>query len=399
MGPVSTAGAQLLLVFSLAVAPVKEPPLVTAPVGPVKDEPVPDFKPPPVPPRAPAAKGAAAPPSATSSSAPPSSATAPPATTSSHGADPAQGPDIDAPVTSSRPPAANPNAETVWSLQTEGTISLIRPQTVVDGQLMLAQIEGSPKCDRVRVTWMGTRHDAFPVDGVHQVLLPIRLALNAGDQTLKVRCSGREAKFVVQVSEGTFPESKLSVDPKFDKSPPPRVVEESAAIQRAWTLGQTKRLWSKTFERPAKGIDTSPFGVRRTFNGKTEGRHRGLDIDGKNGDPIFATNDGNVVLVANDFYYIGNAVFIDHGAGLFTLYFHMTKTAVKEGERVKRGQKIGSIGKTGRVTGPHLHFGVKLADTYVNPVDLLRYKNERIYVTRPEVTTMRDAPGASGAKR
>lgn len=374
------AGAQLLLVFSLAVTPVKEPPLVTAPVGPVKDEPVPEFKPPVVPPKP--------------APAPPPAAAAP-----SHGADPAQGPEIEASVMLSRsgPPAVDPNAETVWSLQTEGTISLIRPQTVVDGQLMLAQIEGSPKCNSVRVTWMGARHEAFAVDGVHQVLLPIRLALNAGDQTLKVRCSGREAKFVVQVSEGIFPESKLSVDPKFDKAAPPRVVEESAAIAKAWTLGQTKRLWTKTFERPAKGIDTSPFGVRRTFNGKIEGRHRGLDIDGKNGDPIFATNDGVVVLVADDFYYVGNAVFIDHGAGLFTLYFHMTKTGVKEGERVKRGQKIGSIGKTGRVTGPHLHFGVKLADTYVNPMDLLRYKNERIYVTRPDVTTMRDAPSTTNA--
>lgn len=302
-------------------------------------------------------------------------------------ADPAQGPASEAAsVGHPQAPLVDPNAPPVWSLQTEGTITLIRPQTVVDGQLMVAQIEGSPRCERVRVTWMGQRFDAFPVEGVHQVLLPVRLALNAGDQTLKVRCGGRDAKFVVQVSEGTFPESKLSVDPKFDKQPPPRVAEESAAIQRAWNLGTSRRLWNKTFVRPANGLDTSPFGVRRTFNGKTEGRHRGLDIDGKTGEPIFAMNDGNVVLVANDFYFIGNAVFIDHGAGLFSIYFHMSATKVREGERVKRGQRIGLIGKTGRVTGPHLHVGVKLADTYVNPRDLLRYSGERISVTRPEVT-------------
>jgi murein DD-endopeptidase MepM/ murein hydrolase activator NlpD len=316
-------------------------------------------------------------------------------------ADPAQGPANEASATLSRPAApqvsVDPNAAPVWSLQTEGTITLIRPQTVVDGQLMVAQIEGSPKCERVRITWMGQRFDAFPVEGVHQVLLPVRLALNAGDQTLKVRCSGREAKFIVQVSEGTFPESKLSVDPKFDKAPPPRVVEESAAIKNAWTLGANRRLWNKTFARPAKGIDTSPFGVRRTFNGKIEGRHRGLDIDGKTGEAIFATNDGVVVLVTSDFYYIGNAVFIDHGGDLFSLYFHMSKTLVKEGQRVWRGQKIGHIGKTGRVTGPHLHFGVKLADTYVNPGDLLKYAGERIYVTRTDVTTMRDAAAPASA--
>ena len=367
MGLVTTAGAKLLLVALLAApAKDKEPPLLAAPPSgvPIVKEPAP-------------------PPSVTTTKEEPAA----------NAADPAQGPEIEGSAALARSglPAVDPNAEVVWSLQTEGTVSLIRPQTVVDGQLMVAQIEGSPKCERVRVTWMGQRHEAFPVDGVHQVLLPVRLALNAGDQTLKVRCGGREAKFIVQVSEGTFPESKLSVDPKFDKAPPPRVVEESAAIKQAWTLGETRRLWTKTFTRPAKGIDTSPFGVRRTFNGKIEGRHRGLDIDGKNGDPIVATNDGKVVLVADDFYYIGNAVFIDHGAGLFTIYFHMTKTLVSQGERVKRGQRIGTIGKTGRVTGPHLHFGVKVADTYVNPVDLLKYAGERIYVTRAEVTTMREA--------
>ncbi|HSI03278.1 MAG: peptidoglycan DD-metalloendopeptidase family protein [Myxococcota bacterium] len=368
MGLVTTAGAKFLLVSLLAASPAKdkEPALLAAPpagVPVVKESP------------------------------PPAKATLTKETPVANTADPAQGPDIEASVSLSRSglPPVDPNAEVVWSLQTEGTISLLRPQTVVDGQIMVAQIEGSPKCERVRVTWMGQRHDAFPVDGVHQVLLPVRLALNAGDQTLKVRCSGREAKFIVQVSEGTFPESKLSVDPKFDKAAPPRVVEESAAIKHAWTLGETRRQWNKTFTRPAKGIDTSPFGVRRTFNGKIEGRHRGLDIDGKNGDPIFATNDGKVVLVADDFYYIGNAVFLDHGAGLFTIYFHMTKAMVKEGERVRRGQRIGTIGKTGRVTGPHLHFGVKLADTYVNPIDLLAYTGERIYATRTNVTTMRDA--------
>ncbi len=381
MGLATTAGTKLLLVSLLAApsAKDKEPALLAAPPAGV---PIIKEGPPLTPPAG-------------------ASTMESPLVNS---ADPAQGPENDAFGAPSGLPAVDPNAEVVWSLQTEGTISLIRPQTVVDGQLMVAQVEGSPKCERVRVTWMGHRHDAFAVDGVHQVLLPVRLALNAGDQTLKVRCGGREAKFVVQVSEGTFPESKLSVDPKFDKAPPPRVVLESAAIKHAWTLGESRRQWSKTFTRPAKGIDTSPFGVRRTFNGKIEGRHRGLDIDGKSGDPIFATNDGKVVLVADDFYYIGNAVFIDHGAGLFTIYFHMTTSAVKEGERVKRGQRIGTIGKTGRVTGPHLHFGVKLADTYVNPIDLLRYSGERIHVTRTDVTTMRDAAtsvsgAASGATR
>ena len=122
------------------------------------------------------------------------------------------------------------------------------------------------------------------------------------------------------------------------------------------------------------------------------GLHLQLLLDGGVGEPIVAANDGVVVLCASDFYYIGNAIFIDHGGGLFSLYFHMTKTLVKEGDKVKRGQKIGLIGKTGRVTGPHLHMGVKLADTYVNPADMLGYTGERLVVQHPDLTTMREAP-------
>lgn len=274
-------------------------------------------------------------------------------------------------------------AASAWTSQTDNGVTLVRPQAVVDGQLMVAQVEGAPRCDRARITWMNRRFDAFKVGDVHQAFLPVKLGLTPGDQTLKVRCGGRDAKFIVPVVEGTFPESKLTVDPKFDKAPPPRVVEESAAIAASWKLGSKTRLWKQPFLRPAKGIDTSPFGVKRTYNGKTEGRHRGLDIDGATGEPIFAANDGVVVLAADDFYFVGNAVFVDHGAGLFTLYFHMTKLNVALGDKVKRGQKLGTIGKTGRVTGPHLHFSVKLADTYVNPADLLAFAGEKITVDTP----------------
>ncbi|HCF58149.1 MAG TPA: hypothetical protein DFS52_09170 [Myxococcales bacterium] len=116
----------------------------------------------------------------------------------------------------------------------------------------------------------------------------------------------------------------------------------------------------------------SVFGVRRVFNGKLQSRHMGLDLDGTTGTPIYAANDG-VVRMAHDGFAAGNTVLVSHGAGLFTGYFHLSKFAVKKGQRVKKGQLVGLMGKTGRVTGPHLHFSAKLGEVTIDPEALLSF--------------------------
>ncbi len=116
---------------------------------------------------------------------------------------------------------------------------------------------------------------------------------------------------------------------------------------------------------------TAPFGDRRTFNGNTQSQHYGIDLDGKTGAPIVAANDGTVVLI-RDCYTSGNTVIVHHGAGLYSLYFHLSKFLVKEGAKVKRGQRLGLVGRTGRVTGPHLHWSMKVGDLYVDPASILR---------------------------
>ena len=106
------------------------------------------------------------------------------------------------------------------------------------------------------------------------------------------------------------------------------------------------------------------------FNGKQKSQHYGMDLDGSTGDPIYAANDGEVVMV-RDCFGSGNTVVLHHGARLFTAYFHMSKFETKPGAKVKRGQLIGLVGKTGRVTGPHLHFGAKIDGKWVNPLSVL----------------------------
>jgi murein DD-endopeptidase MepM/ murein hydrolase activator NlpD len=107
------------------------------------------------------------------------------------------------------------------------------------------------------------------------------------------------------------------------------------------------------------------------FNGTLTSRHLGVDFRGRTGEPVLAANRGVVALVDN-FFLAGNVVYIDHGAGIVTAYFHMSKTLVAPGDTVARGQTIGLVGSTGRVTGPHLHWSVRYGALTVNPLDLLK---------------------------
>jgi murein DD-endopeptidase MepM/ murein hydrolase activator NlpD len=274
-----------------------------------------------------------------------------------------------APEAIAQPPTAAPSP---FIEERRQDVVLTRPAVIQDGMLFVAEFQVPPSCTNPAISWLDRQFRAVPVGERLQVLLPVPLGYVRKSESLSIRCGGVAARFSFPVVEGTYPESVLTVDPKFSQKPPARVRGEQAAIDAGFKKSSDARLWQEGFVRPTAGIETSPFGVRRTFNGKIDSRHRGYDFDGQEGDAVYAANDGVVVLAADDFYYTGNALFIDHGDQLFTMYFHLSRADVHAGDRVTRGQLLGAIGKTGRVTGPHLHFAVKLAGTYVNPLDLLR---------------------------
>jgi len=248
--------------------------------------------------------------------------------------------------------------------------ALTRPASVQDGSILPISVAAPVTCPEAEGEWLDRDIRILPAHGTYQALLPVPLG-GAANLSLVVRCGRRAARFRIPVHEGTYPDSKLSVDSKFSRPPPPRAAVEQQAISRAYASGSREPLWHEAFLRPTAGEESSPYGVRRMFNNQIQSRHYGLDYEGNVGDPILAANDGVVVLAGPDYFWTGNCVFVDHGNGLFTVYFHMSKLQVKTGDRVKRGQLLGLIGATGRVTGPHLHFGVKLLGQYVSPNDLL----------------------------
>ena len=129
-------------------------------------------------------------------------------------------------------------------------------------------------------------------------------------------------------------------------------------------------MWTDSFIRPRTSVVTSEFGSGRLFNGALTTRHLGVDFRGAMGEPVRAANRGVVALV-DRFFLAGNVVYVDHGGGVVTSYFHLSKTLVAVGDTVKRGQVIGLVGNTGRVTGPHLHWAARYGAITVNPLDLI----------------------------
>ena len=146
-----------------------------------------------------------------------------------------------------------------------------------------------------------------------------------------------------------------------------RIKADNAAIARVRQLDTTGTDFTAKFERPVNGRISGKFGSQRILNGKPKRPHNGVDIAAPEGTPIRAPASGVVVLVHPDMFYTGKTVMLDHGHGLTSVYVHMSVIALEVGQRVKSGDEIGRVGKTGRATGPHLHWGVSLFSTHLDP--------------------------------
>jgi murein DD-endopeptidase MepM/ murein hydrolase activator NlpD len=178
------------------------------------------------------------------------------------------------------------------------------------------------------------------------------------------------------VIDGKFKSERLSVEPgKVVLSPgnQERALKEQELVRAIYAEPEIDFLWSGHFKKPLESMITSPYGGKRVFNGKTKSHHNGVDFRAKVGTKIRAAAAGRVRL-AQDLFYSGNLILIDHGGGIFTNYAHLSKFDVKEGDLVKTGQVIGRSGATGRISGPHLHWGVRIHGVEANPLSLLKLK-------------------------
>ncbi len=196
--------------------------------------------------------------------------------------------------------------------------------------------------------------------------LPVEVVV-AGERSWVLRGS-------IDVLPANFPKRQLKVSRRFtspSRKDQQRSARDSAAFADAFDRDFEALLPVDGFGWPRPPVITAPFGDLRLLNGKKKSQHFGVDLDGETGAPIYASADGDVVLV-RDCFASGNTVLVHHGARVFTAYFHLSAFEVAQGQQVKRGDRLGRVGKTGRVTGPHLHFGAKIDGRWVDPLSLLR---------------------------
>lgn len=216
----------------------------------------------------------------------------------------------------------------------------------------------------------GTRLLVIERDGEWLAVVGIPLSTKPGSHTIEARTgNGPRRKIAFTVADREYETQRLTVPNRRHVDPNPDDLkrinaerERTRAAVASWTTVMPRL----DFDLPLRGRVSSTFGLRRYFNDQPRQPHSGLDIAAPTGTPILAPADGRVV-EAGEFFFSGNVLYIDHGQGVITMYAHMDRIDVKPGERVKRGQAIGKVGMTGRVTGPHLHWTVYLNRTAVDP--------------------------------
>jgi murein DD-endopeptidase MepM/ murein hydrolase activator NlpD len=201
-------------------------------------------------------------------------------------------------------------------------------------------------------------------------VLGIPLSATLGEHTVNVRdADGSARDLSYSVGPKQYAEQQLTVPPsKVDLSAKDlaRYQRETQRLHAALATFSARLPRTLLLLPPASGIRTSSFGLRRVFNGQGRNPHSGMDIAVPSGTPVLAAADGRVVDTGN-YFFNGNSVLVEHGQGLVTMYCHLSQIGVMIGEHVHSGQQLGLSGATGRVTGPHLHFGVALNRAFVDP--------------------------------
>lgn len=248
------------------------------------------------------------------------------------------------------------------------------------GEVMLVSLESPRPLQQVTGAVFGKSFVFYPGRSrqVWQGLIGIDLETKPGRYSLALHCiplKGEpfDGSYALVVRDKEFPTRRLTVDEKF-VTPPQEVEErirrESRQVEQIFSSVTPRKIWQGSFTAPVQAPAGSSFGRRSILNGKPRSPHTGTDFSADTGTPIQAPSAGEVVLAA-ELYFSGNTVILDHGMGLYSLLAHLSRYSVREGDAVKAGDVVGLVGATGRATGPHLHWSIRLAGVRVDPLSLI----------------------------
>jgi murein DD-endopeptidase MepM/ murein hydrolase activator NlpD len=253
---------------------------------------------------------------------------------------------------------------------------VLTPQRIGPGDIMVVTVRNAR--GPIEGTFNHRKIYFNPVKDYSEAVVGIDLLMEPGKYKLEVKSPGAAAHRMVKVSKKKYPLQRLTLPEDMVVLSPEneaRVEREQKKMAGLWPV-DSLRLWSGDFINPLPGKEVGTvFGVRRIINKIPKSPHTGVDISADAGDPILAPNDGVAVLVDDEFY-TGNCVVLDHGQGIYTMFFHLSKINVRYGQAIMKGDVIGLVGATGRATGPHLHWGVRMQGARVDPLELIHLKLE-----------------------
>ena len=289
-----------------------------------------------------------------------------------------------------KPPRKTAPAAAIKPLKVDcgGGVELrVSTATPAQGTLLIAEVRSAKALsdiagkwtDRDISFWQATGTSVPKGTNVWRALVGVDLEQAAGD--FKFTVSGKSAdgsamscETGIVVRVGKFPTERLKVAPNFVEPNPEqaaKAADDQKKLRAIYATVTPEKLWTGNFRIPLDGVKTGGnFGKRRVLNGKSNSPHSGVDLPSPTGTPVHAAQSGRVVL-AEELYFAGNTVVIDHGFGVYTLYGHFSEIDAKPGDEVKVGDVIGKVGATGRVTGPHLHWGLEVDRARVNAMEIV----------------------------
>jgi murein DD-endopeptidase MepM/ murein hydrolase activator NlpD len=246
------------------------------------------------------------------------------------------------------------------------------------GTVVQLTFPDEPGVKSVEILWDMKRVPLFLADNSWRTIVGVDLDTKPGEHKTDVfftmgdgRVDKRQA--IIQVVAKKYPTTQLKVEDKYvelSKTDLARANRESRETEAIYAKMTAEMLWTTPFSVPIEGETGTNFGHRRVFNGEPRAPHAGADLKAKTGTSIHATNRGRVVLAKN-LFFTGNTVILDHGLGIYSLYAHLSRIDVKVGDMINNGQQLGLSGATGRVTGPHLHWGMRVQGARVDPFTLV----------------------------
>jgi murein DD-endopeptidase MepM/ murein hydrolase activator NlpD len=258
-------------------------------------------------------------------------------------------------------------------------------RTIQPGEVVRLDVTCECQARRATATVFGRDVPLFPVGHGNgwQALIGIDLDVTPGTYPIAVvvEQAGQPAITATHqllVVPKRFPVRRVSVPARFVNPPEDaigRIRDEAERLQTLFETLPRPRQWDGPFQPPVAAPTSGSFGTRSIFNGQPRSPHSGVDFRAAADTPVAAPGAG-VVAIAEPFFFTGNTVVIDHGLGLYSLLAHLSKFAVKEGDRVQRGQVVGFVGATGRASGPHLHWSVRLNGARVDPLSLVAVTKE-----------------------